>query len=591
MSAQQVENSPSSSTPSVDGTAQALEKMSLDSRPDALSSEECSLYVGDLDLKVTEAHLYDLFSQFGQVKSIRVAKDTVTKRSLGYAFVNYNTPEDAEKALNDERSKLLDGKLLRVMKFQRDPALRKHNQSGNVFIKNLDPQITSKDLFDTFSAFGKIGSCKIATDEFGVSRGFGYVLFEDPSAADAAIERMNGMIMNDRQIHVSRHVSKKERLHKLEELRANYTNLYIKNIDANVTEDEFTSLFSQYGKIVSHSLPLNPEGLSRGFGFVNFETHDQAVKAVDNLNDYELHGKKLYVSRAQKKYERMEELRQQSQLHDKSKYQGTNLYIKYLDPAIDDNKLKEAFAPFGTITSAKIMTDDNGQSRGFGFVCYSNPEEAKRAIAEMHQSTLSGNQIYVNLAQRKDANGRNGAVPMGVPPFDPRFKPPMPINPGALPAMAAALRGPPMMPPYYYGFRGMPMQGGPMPGPMVPGGPGGPGGPQGPVGSNGPRYNGKKGHKNNQQQPFGSTLSAAVASAPNPQAEKQIIGEAIYPKVHAHPSVQRDVDLAGKITGMLLDHDNEALLQWIDDEPTLKRHIQQAYEAYMDYLSRSQTKA
>lgn len=279
MSTQQAENSPSSSTPSVDGTAQALEKMSLDSRPDALSSEECSLYVGDLDLKVTEAHLYDLFSQFGQVKSIRVAKDTVTKRSLGYAFVNYNTPDDAEKALNDERSKLLDGKLLRVMKFQRDPALRRHNQSGNVFIKNLDPQITSKDLFDTFSAFGKIGSCKIATDELGVSRGFGYVLFEDPSAADAAIERMNGMIMNDRQIHVSRHVSKKERLHKLEELRANYTNLYIKNIDANVTEDEFTTLFSQYGKIVSHSLPLNPEGLSRGFGFVNFESHDQAVKA------------------------------------------------------------------------------------------------------------------------------------------------------------------------------------------------------------------------------------------------------------------------------------------------------------------------
>lgn len=82
---------------------------------------------------------------------------------------------------------------------QRDPALRKTG-NGNIFIKNLDPQIDNKALHDTFSAFGNILSCKIALDESGQSKGYGFVHYETEEAAEMAIQKVNGMLLNDRKV-------------------------------------------------------------------------------------------------------------------------------------------------------------------------------------------------------------------------------------------------------------------------------------------------------------------------------------------------------------------------------------------------------
>jgi len=197
----------------------------------------------------------------------------------------------------------------------------------------------------------------------------------------------------------------KERQSKLEEMRSQFTNLYVKNVDPEVTENEFVDLFAKYGTVTSAVIQMDDEGRSKGFGFVNFETHDQAQAAVEALHESEYEGRKLFVSRAQKKAEREDELRktyEQAKQEKMGKYQGVNLYIKNLEDDIDDEKLRGEFEPFGTITSCKVMCDEKGTSKGFGFVCFSSPDEATKAVADMNNKIIGTKPLYVSLAQRRE---------------------------------------------------------------------------------------------------------------------------------------------------------------------------------------------
>ncbi|KNE66048.1 polyadenylate-binding protein, cytoplasmic and nuclear [Allomyces macrogynus ATCC 38327] len=84
------------------------------------------------------------------------------------------------------------------------------------------------------------------------------------------------------------------------------------------------------------------------------------------------------------------------------KFQGNKVSIKNLDDEVDDEQLRSEFSAFGTITSAKVMREDKGTTRGFGFVCYSSPDEATKAVTEMNGKMIGSKPLYVALAQRKE---------------------------------------------------------------------------------------------------------------------------------------------------------------------------------------------
>ncbi|KAI8059282.1 hypothetical protein BC940DRAFT_247801 [Gongronella butleri] len=574
----------------------------------AVPATTASLYVGELDASVTEAMLFEMFNMIGPVASIRVCRDAVTRRSLGYAYVNFHNIVDGERALETLNYTLIKGKPCRIMWSQRDPSLRKTG-SGNVFIKNLDTSIDNKALHDTFSAFGNILSCKIAIDESsGNSKGYGFVHYETEEAAENAIKHVNGMLLNDKKVYVGHHIPRKERQAKIEELRSKFTNVYVKNLDTEITDDEFTAMFEAHGPITSALISRDEEGNSKGFGFVNYENFEDAHKAVDALNEKDINGKPLYVGRAQKKAEREEELRrqyEQAKMEKLNKYQGVNLYIKNLDDDIDDERLRQEFSVYGMITSAKIMRDEKENSKGFGFVCFSAPDEATKAVTEMNGRMIGSKPIYVALAQRKEVRRsqleaqmaqrnqmRMQTVPMGTPgymPGAPMFYPPpggfmgqgqRPVFPpnGMMPRPRWApqpQQGQPMG--YPQGFNPN-MQGRPPRGPRpTRGAPHGQGGRQ--AAGQRKQQQGRNGQGQDQPQENGALTAAALASAP-PEMQKQMLGERLYPLIH-----EKQPEYSGKITGMLLEMDNGELLNLLEDGDALNSKITEAMEVLKAHMT------
>jgi polyadenylate-binding protein len=365
-----------------------------------------SLYVGDLHPNVTESMLYNKFSAAGPVLSIRVCRDAITRRSLGYAYVNFQQPNDAERALDTMNFDMMNNKPIRIMWSQRDPTIRRSG-AGNIFIKNLDPQIDTKSIYDTFSMFGSILSCKIACDEEGKSKGYGFIHFETEEAAQKAIDKVNGMLLDNKVVFVGKFQPRAARLREMGEAAHRFTNVYVKNFGDKLDDAKLRELFEKYGPIASCTVMKSADGKSRGFGFVSFEKPEDAELAVNELDGYSIPDSelKLTVCRAQKKAEREAELSrvyEQLKAERMQRYQGVNLYVKNLDDSVDSEELRRNFEAHGTITSAKVMLDDSGRSKGFGFVCFEKPDDATKAVVEMNNRMLNGKPLYVALAQRKE---------------------------------------------------------------------------------------------------------------------------------------------------------------------------------------------
>uniref|UniRef100_A0A8C5K4K3 Polyadenylate-binding protein n=1 Tax=Jaculus jaculus TaxID=51337 RepID=A0A8C5K4K3_JACJA len=578
----------------------------------ASSYPMASLYVGDLHSDVTEAMLYEKFSPAGPVLSIRVCRDMITRRSLGYAYVNFQQPADAERALDTMNFDVIKGKPIRIMWSQRDPSLRKSGV-GNVFIKNLDKSIDNKALYDTFSAFGNILSCKVVCDENG-SKGYAFVHLETQEAADKAIEKMNGMLLNDRKVFVGRFKSRKEREAELGAKAKEFTNVYIKNFGEEMDDESLKELFSQFGKELVRLNRLK-------------ETH-----AVEDMNGKEISGKVIFVGRAQKKVERQAELKRKFEQLKQERI--INLYIKNLDDTIDDEKLRKEFSPFGSITSAKVMLED-GRSKGFGFVCFSSPEEATKAVTEMNGRIVGSKPLYVALAQRKEERKAHltnqymqRVAGMRALPASAILNQLQPAAGGYFVPAVPQAQG---RPPYYtpnqlaqmrpnprwqqggrpQGFQGMPSairQSGPRPAlrHLAPTG-------NAPASRGLPTTTQRVGVPTAVQN---LTPRAAVAAAPRavapykyassvrsphpalqplqapqpavhvqgqepltasmlaaapPQEQKQMLGERLFPLIQT-----MHANLAGKITGMLLEIDNSELLHMLESPESLRSKVDEA---------------
>ncbi|OMJ09710.1 Splicing factor 3B subunit 4 [Smittium culicis] len=171
-------------------------------------NQEATVYIGNLDERVTSQLIWELMVQAGPVVNVHLPKDRVTQMTQGYGFCEFQTEEDASYAVNIMNMVKLYGKPIRVNKALADK--KPVDIGANLFISNLDPDIDEKALFDTFISFGTIVlTPKIVRDaETGISKGYAFVCFDSFEASDSAISSMDGQYLATKKISVDYAIKK-----------------------------------------------------------------------------------------------------------------------------------------------------------------------------------------------------------------------------------------------------------------------------------------------------------------------------------------------------------------------------------------------
>ncbi|XP_044336642.1 polyadenylate-binding protein 3-like [Triticum aestivum] len=257
---------------------------------------------------------------------------------------------------------------------------------ASLYVGDLDDGVAEGHLYALFCKVGPVASLRICRDVTGRSLGYAYVIFYSREDAKHALDSLNFTPANGKHIRVM--FSNRDPTLRL----SGKANIFIKNLVPNIDGKSLSDMFGQYGTILSCKVATHFNGQSKGYGFVQFADETSANDAIDSLNGKLVNGKRIFVGLFIRRQERQPNI---------SLSNYTNVYVKNLPKEFTHNDLLQEFGPFGTITSAVIMRDNDGISKCFGFVNYGESECAVEAVKILNGKKIKDTILYVGRAQKK----------------------------------------------------------------------------------------------------------------------------------------------------------------------------------------------
>lgn len=175
--------------------------------------------------------------------------------------------------------------------------------------------------------------------------------------------------------------------------------VFVGNLSYEVDSEQLAEIFGRAGVVEIAEVIYNREtNQSRGFAFVTMSTVQEAEKAVEMFNRYDVNGRLLTVSKAAPKGEARPE--RITRVFDTV----PRIYVGNLPWTIDNERLEQIFNEHGKVVEARIVYDsETGRSRGFGFVTLSTENEVQNAIGALDGQSLEGRSIRVNVAETRPA--------------------------------------------------------------------------------------------------------------------------------------------------------------------------------------------
>jgi len=162
-----------------------------------------TLFIGNIDQKVNEEILWELFIQTGPIATLILPRDKVDFHHFGYCFVEYESVVDCDYTVKIFNPLKLYNKFITISKLNNNTTM--FEVGATIFIGNLSKDVTEKLLYDSFSNFGVITKTPKILNSYMAKKikRFGIVTYGSFESSDAAIYAMNGQYFSGRVIYVS----------------------------------------------------------------------------------------------------------------------------------------------------------------------------------------------------------------------------------------------------------------------------------------------------------------------------------------------------------------------------------------------------
>ncbi|XP_014013211.1 poly(U)-binding-splicing factor PUF60 isoform X3 [Salmo salar] len=172
-----------------------------------------------------------------------------------------------------------------------------------VYVGSIYYELGEDTIRQAFAPFGPIKSIDMSWDSVTMKhKGFAFVEYEIPEAAQLALEQMNSVMLGGRNIKVGRpgNIGQAQPIidQLAEEARA-YNRIYVASVHPDLSDEDIKSVFEAFGRIKSCTLARDPTtGRHKSFGFVEYDKPQSSLDAVSSMNLFDLGGQYLRVGKA-----------------------------------------------------------------------------------------------------------------------------------------------------------------------------------------------------------------------------------------------------------------------------------------------------
>jgi len=313
---------------------------------------------------------------------------------------------------------------------------------NRIHVNNLAWSIKEEELKEFFSEFGEIEKVKIPTRPKGGSKGFGFITFKTNEAAKDAVEKMNNVNLQERRIGVvfSTSVEKKKEQPVGDDEKGN--RLVVRQLAWAVTDEQLEEAFAEHGTLTNHKVVKARNGKSKGFGFVVYETPEQAQAAKEAMDGKEIEGRAITVhfsnstggrkKQSRPKKDEMDEAspakgrsnRKRRQNRRKNNEQNeivdengesapapkqrqrkrNKLYCKISTDTTEED-LRGVFTAFGALKKVDIPKNKEGEVKGHAYLQFETEEDAEKALDSSKTTELNGTSLQTDWARFRRGGG------------------------------------------------------------------------------------------------------------------------------------------------------------------------------------------